>query len=82
MSHPRQATASAPGSIGNIGPGLDILGLAVAGRGDVVTAERTEETGVTLAAPGHADLPMDPRLHASAIAVHAWGRVEVTYQTD
>ena len=27
-------TAFAPGSIGNVGPGLDILGLAVAGDGD------------------------------------------------
>lgn len=68
MNHSARATAAAPGSIGNIGPGLDILGLAVAGRSDVVTAERTEEPGVTLAEPGHADLPSDPRRHASAIA--------------
>jgi homoserine kinase len=31
----RRATAFAPGSIGNVGPGLDVLGLAVAGAGDV-----------------------------------------------
>jgi homoserine kinase len=68
MNQPSQVTATAPGSIGNIGPGLDILGLAVAGRSDAVTAERMEEPGVSIADPGHPDLPTDPRRHASAIA--------------
>ena len=68
MNQTRQVTATAPGSIGNIGPGLDILGLAVAGRSDGVTAERTAEAGVSLADPGHPALPADPRRHASAIA--------------
>ena len=68
MNQPRQVTATAPGSIGNIGPGLDILGLAVAGRSDAVTAERTAEPGVSLADPGHAALSTDPRRHACAIA--------------
>ncbi len=68
MSQPIRITAVAPGSIGNIGPGLDILGLAVAGRGDAVTAERTEQAGITLADPGHPDLPREPDRHASAIA--------------
>jgi hypothetical protein len=39
-----RVTAFAPGSIGNVGPGLDILGLAVAGAGDEVTAVRTSVT--------------------------------------
>ena len=34
-----QATAFAPGSIGNVGPGFDVLGLAVEGLGDTVTVE-------------------------------------------
>ena len=33
-----RVTAFAPGSVGNLGPGLDVLGLAVAGAGDWVTA--------------------------------------------
>jgi homoserine kinase len=33
------ATAFAPGSIGNVGPGFDVLGLAVDGLGDRVTVE-------------------------------------------
>jgi len=68
MNQRRDVTATAPGSIGNIGPGLDILGLAVSGRADSVTAERTDARGISVADPGHPDLPIDPRRHASAIA--------------
>jgi homoserine kinase len=63
--------AYAPGSIGNLGPGLDVLGLAVAGRGDVVVAETCDTPGVRIAEPGHPELPTDPKLHASGIAAAA-----------
>ncbi len=65
---PAQVRVFAPGSIGNFGPGLDILGLAVTGKGDVVTAERTARAGVVIADPGHASLPRDPARHTSGIA--------------
>lgn len=65
------ASAFAPGSVGNVGPGLDILGLAVAGRGDTVILARTDGTGIVIADPGHPSLPTDPRRHASAIAATA-----------
>ena len=68
---PAQVRVYAPGSIGNFGPGLDILGLAVTGKGDVVTAERTERAGVVIADPGHASLPRDPARHSSGIAASA-----------
>ncbi len=64
-------TVFAPGSIGNVGPGLDVLGLAVAGAGDWVTAEAIPARGIELRDPGHPDLPADPRQHASALAAHA-----------
>jgi homoserine kinase len=60
--------AFAPGSIGNLGPGLDILGCALTGAGDVVHAWRTSAPGVHVEQPGHPDLPRDATLHASAIA--------------
>ena len=60
--------AFAPGSTGNIGPGLDILGCALSGPGDVVRAQLTDESGVFLEDPGHAELSRDPARHASAIA--------------
>jgi homoserine kinase len=65
------ATAFAPGSVGNVGPGLDILGLAVAGRGDHALLTRADGVGITIADPGHADLPRDPAGHATAIAAQA-----------
>ena len=49
-SHPRVAelkkqiaTVFAPATIGNVGPGFDVLGLAVEGIGDTVTVELTSE---------------------------------------
>ena len=38
-----QATVYAPASIGNVGPGFDVLGLAVAGLGDRITVELTQD---------------------------------------
>jgi homoserine kinase len=61
----------APGSIGNVGPGLDVLGLATAGAGDTVVAERAGGSGITIADPGHPDLPADPTRHSSALAAAA-----------
>lgn len=65
---PKRVHAFAPASIGNLGPGLDILGCAVTGAGDTVTAEWCDEPGIILRDPGHAELPTDPALHSSAIA--------------
>jgi homoserine kinase len=60
--------AFAPGSIGNVGPGFDILGLAVAGWGDTVTATRADRAGVAVTDPGLPELPTDPERHTSGIA--------------
>jgi homoserine kinase len=65
---PAQVRVYAPGSIGNVGPGLDILGLAVEGAGDTVSAARTMRPGVTITEAGHPSLPTDPARHCSGIA--------------
>jgi homoserine kinase len=70
-SEPGSITAFAPGGVGNIGPGLDILGLAVAGQGDTVCAEWTEEPGIQIRDAGHPDLPADPAGHTSGLAAAA-----------
>lgn len=64
-------TVFAPGSIGNLGVGLDVLGLAVGGAGDWVTAEVLPGSGIELRDAGHADLPTDPLRHGSALAAGA-----------
>ena len=68
---PSRVRAFAPASIGNFGPGLDVLGCAVTGAGDTVIAEWCDERGVVLRDPGHPELPADPALHTSAIAAAA-----------
>lgn len=61
--------AYSPGSIGNLGPGLDILGCAVTGAGDVVEVTPLDaRDGIRIDDPGHPDLPRDPARHAAAIA--------------
>jgi homoserine kinase len=64
-------TAFAPGSVGNIGPGLDILGLAVAGDGDTVRAEWLAEPGLRMLDPGHAELPGEAERHTAGLAARA-----------
>lgn len=68
---PTRATAFAPGSIGNLGPGLDILGLAVSGAGDSVTAEVSPKPGLVIVDPGHPDLPNDPGRNSAGLAAAA-----------
>jgi len=69
-----QVRVYAPGGIGNMGPGLDVLGCAVTGAGDVVQLEWTEEPWsgcLRIEEPGHPELPRDPSRHASSIAAMA-----------
>jgi len=63
-----RASAFAPGGIGNIGPGLDVLGMAVTGPGDRVTAKRTGARGIVIADAGHAELPTDATRNTAGIA--------------
>lgn len=66
--------AYAPGGIGNMGPGLDVLGCAVTGAGDTIELEWIDEpskTTLTIADAGHPELPTHPGRHAAAIAALA-----------
>jgi homoserine kinase len=44
-----EVTAFAPATVSNLGPGFDILGLALSGPGDTVTARRVPGQGVRIA---------------------------------
>jgi homoserine kinase len=66
-----RAAALAPGGVGNIGPGLDVLGMAVTGPGDRVIAERADEPGVKMTGGGHPDLPRAADRNAAGIAAIA-----------
>jgi homoserine kinase len=65
---PSQIRVFAPGSVGNVGPGFDILGLAVDGLGDIVHAVKSAAPGISIADPGAPSLPTDPAKHTSGIA--------------
>ena len=67
----RRVVAFAPGGVGNVGPGLDILGLAVEGAGDTVAAEWLPEPGLRVLDPGHPELPREAERHTSALAARS-----------
>src|SRR5581483_7036388 len=67
----RSVRAFAPGGVGNMGPGLDLLGCAVTGPGDAVRATITDRRDIEVREPGHPALSRDSALHASAIAARA-----------
>jgi homoserine kinase len=70
-------TAFGPASIGNVGVGFDMLGLALAGVGDRVSARRTDEPGITVAevrgldGGPHPYLSTDPEHNTASIAAKA-----------
>jgi homoserine kinase len=71
---PEQVRVFAPGGIGNLGPGFDILGCAVTGLGDEVAMQWRDDVApreMIIADPGHPELPRDPMHHSSAIAAAA-----------
>lgn len=71
MSPSARYRATSPGSIGNLGPALDVLGCAIAGACDEVIAGWSENPGVTVLDAGHPDLPTSPDRHTAAIAATA-----------
>jgi len=64
----RLARGFAPGTVANLGPGLDVLGLALEGDGDTVTAERDETGEIRIRSSGHPDISTDPRRNTAGIA--------------
>jgi len=69
----KKVSVFAPASIGNIGPGFDLLGMAIANMGDTVTATRTRESGVTISkiVSGGGGLPNHPDQNTAGIAAQA-----------
>lgn len=64
-----QASVFVPGSIGNVGPGFDVLGLAIDGIGDRVSIELTgHEWSVHVGGRDADRVPSDPAKNVAAIA--------------
>lgn len=59
-------TAFAPASIGNLGVGFDMLGLAIAGAGDRVSARKTSKAGVSIREVRGLDGEIHPTLSSKA----------------
>jgi len=74
MTTSEYVTVFAPASIGNVGVGYDMLGLAIAGAGDRVSARRIDGTGVIikevrgLDGEIHSALSTDPTQNTASLA--------------
>ena len=67
-----EARFFAPATIGNVGPGFDVLGLALAGLGDTVTARRVRAPGVRIVAVrGASRIPVAAEENTAGIAAMA-----------
>lgn len=73
MTAARSVTAFAPGSVGNVVCGFDVLGLALGGPGDRVTAVRRDAAGVELRSITGDDgrLPRSSGRNSATVAVQA-----------
>ncbi|MCL4809491.1 MAG: homoserine kinase, partial [Thermoanaerobaculia bacterium] len=62
--------AFAPATVANLGPGFDVLGAAVDGPGDTVTAWRSKKAGVRLVevTGDQGRLPLDAERNTAAVA--------------
>src|SRR5437763_9236841 len=72
-AQPESATAHAPASIGNVGVGFDVLGLAFGAAHDRVTAHREARPGVRLGEVSGLvrSLPAEVHANTALMAAHA-----------
>ena len=59
-----------PATIGNIGPGFDVLGLAVQGIGDIIEARKIPKGIVISSIESDISLPTNPQKNTAAIAAN------------
>ena len=64
------ATAYAPATVANLGPGFDILGLSLSSPGDTVTVRLAQTPGVTLTSieGDGGELPLEPTQNTAGVA--------------
>ena len=70
----RSATAFVPGSVGNVGPGFDVLGLAFDGAGDRVSLSLSDDARFSISVTGRDSekLSTDPAKNTAAISARSF----------
>lgn len=73
LGNARSVTMFAPASVGNVAVGFDVVGHAIAGVGDTVTLEQSDEDGVEVVEVTGVvtELPTDSTKNTAAAAVRA-----------
>ncbi len=60
----------APATVANVGPGYDVLGLALENIGDEIEMSLSDSKSITIDIPG-SDLPADPKLNVAGVAAQS-----------
>jgi len=71
MSSPPRLRVFAPATASNLGPGFDVLGLALEQPGDVVEVQASNAPGVEIVEVTGAPLPTDPTRNVAGVAALA-----------
>ncbi|MDH5367863.1 MAG: homoserine kinase, partial [Cyclobacteriaceae bacterium] len=61
----------APATVANIGPGFDVLGLALQSIGDDIDMQLSSTSGIKIKMIGCEDLPTDPTKNVAGVALQA-----------
>ncbi|UII28033.1 homoserine kinase [Fulvivirga maritima] len=61
----------APATVANVGPGFDVLGLALDGIGDELEVIKSDKGIKINPIPGFEDLPLDPKKNVIGVAIQA-----------
>lgn len=68
---PRAVKTFAPATISNLGPGFDVLGVAINKPGDCVVACRQKESGLSFSVKTpYLEVPQDPQKNVGAFVAH------------
>ena len=70
----RAVRAYAPGTVANVGPGFDVLGMALTGAGDFVTAKVGRGGGIEISC-SDPEIPVDPARNTAGIAARGVLRI-------
>jgi homoserine kinase len=68
----------APATIGNVGPGFDVLGISFAGLGDIIEVNLTDKPSEVVSITGRDAglVPLDPEKNCAVIAAEAMLRIK------
>ena len=67
----KSVTVFAPATVANVGPGFDVLGLALEQPGDEITISLHDQPGISISDITGAELSTDPKVNVVGVTIRA-----------